>query len=99
MPSKATPRLAGASGLERLTQPQRSDMNHPRDLTIAYTPDSDDAFYYYALETGLIRLPGVRLTFRRAAMSELNRAALAARYPITAISSVLYPQVADRYAI
>jgi 1,4-dihydroxy-6-naphthoate synthase len=32
-------------------------------------------------------------------MSELNRAALAARFDVTAISSVLYPQVAERYAI
>jgi 1,4-dihydroxy-6-naphthoate synthase len=98
-PSKATARLAGASDLERLTQPQWSAMKHPQDLTIAYTPDSDDAFYYYALETGLIRLAGLRLNFRRAVMSELNRAALTGQYPITAISSVLYPQVADRYAI
>ena len=31
-----------------------------RRLTIAYTPDSDDAFYYFALETGRVapaRLP------------------------------------------
>jgi 1,4-dihydroxy-6-naphthoate synthase len=74
-------------------------MNRPRDLTIAYTPDSDDAFYYYALESGRMRLPGCRLAFRRAPMSELNRAALEGRHPITAISSVLYPQIADRYAI
>jgi 1,4-dihydroxy-6-naphthoate synthase len=74
-------------------------MNRPRDLTVAYTPDSDDAFYYFALETGRLQPPGLRLSFRRAPMSELNRAALDGRYPITAISSVLYPQVADRYAI
>jgi 1,4-dihydroxy-6-naphthoate synthase len=68
-------------------------------LTIAYTPDSDDAFYYDALETGRVRLPGYRLTFRRAPMSVLNRAALRGASDVTAISSVVYPHVAWRYAI
>jgi 1,4-dihydroxy-6-naphthoate synthase len=70
-----------------------------RDLTIAYTPDSDDAFYYDALENDLVDFPGYRLRFRRAPMSELNREALAETYDVTAISSVVYPKVADRYAI
>jgi 1,4-dihydroxy-6-naphthoate synthase len=70
-----------------------------RTLTIAYTPDSDDAFYYFALETGRVRVPGFRPEFRREPMSLLNRAALEGRYDVTAISSVLYPQVADQYAV
>ena len=70
-----------------------------KQLTIAYTPDSDDAFYYDALETGRRTLPGFDLHFRREPMSVLNRAALRGRYEVTAISSVLYPQVANRYAI
>jgi 1,4-dihydroxy-6-naphthoate synthase len=70
-----------------------------RTLTIAYTPDSDDAFYYYALETGRVRLPGFRTVFFRAPMSVLNRAAASEIYDVTAISSVLYPQIANRYAI
>jgi 1,4-dihydroxy-6-naphthoate synthase len=74
-------------------------MPRVRPLTIACTPDSDDAFYYFALETGRLALPGIRLVFHRAAMSILNRAALAGIYPITAISSVVYPLIADRYAI
>jgi 1,4-dihydroxy-6-naphthoate synthase len=68
-------------------------------LTIAYTPDSDDAFYYFALETGRVRVPGFLPEFHREPMSELNRVALGGKYDVTAISSVLYPQVADCYAI
>jgi 1,4-dihydroxy-6-naphthoate synthase len=68
-------------------------------LTIAHTPDSDDAFYYDALEAGIVTLPGYALRFHRASMCVLNRAALEGRFDVTAISSVLYPQVADRYAI
>jgi 1,4-dihydroxy-6-naphthoate synthase len=68
-------------------------------LTMAYTPDSDDAFYYDALETGRVALADYQLAFFRAPMAVLNRAALAGRYDVTAISSVIYPQIADQYAI
>ncbi len=70
-----------------------------KPLTIAYTPDSDDAFYYDALETGQVPLPGYLPAFRRQPMSALNRAALQGVYDVTAISSVIYPQIAQRYAI
>jgi 1,4-dihydroxy-6-naphthoate synthase len=69
------------------------------DITIAYTPDSDDAFCYFALETGRVRMPGILADFVRAPLSTLNPAALQGTYEVTAISSVLYPQIADRYAI
>jgi 1,4-dihydroxy-6-naphthoate synthase len=68
-------------------------------LTIAYTPDSDDAFYYDALEAGHVHLSGFRLRVHRAPMAELNAAALVGRFEVTAVSSVVYPRVADRYAI
>jgi 1,4-dihydroxy-6-naphthoate synthase len=68
-------------------------------LSIAYTPDSDDAFYYDALETGRVRLPGFRLSFSRAPMCVLNKAALEGVHDLTAISSVVYPSIADRYAV
>jgi 1,4-dihydroxy-6-naphthoate synthase len=74
-------------------------MSRSRTLSIACTPDSDDAFYYFALETGRLRLPGWEFAFHREPMSTLNPAALANTHHITAISSVLYPQIADRYRI
>jgi 1,4-dihydroxy-6-naphthoate synthase len=74
-------------------------MGSAKRLHIAYTPDSDDAFYYDALETGRVSLPGYEPTFHRQPMSVLNRAALEGRYEVTAISSVVYPQIAGRYAI
>jgi 1,4-dihydroxy-6-naphthoate synthase len=70
-----------------------------RPLTIAYTPDSDDAFYYDALETGRAPLPGYRPAFHREPMSVLNPAALRGVYDVTAISSIVYPHIAERYAI
>jgi 1,4-dihydroxy-6-naphthoate synthase len=74
-------------------------MRSAKRLHIAYTPDSDDAFYYDALETGRVSLPGYQLEFHRQPMSALNRAALHGRYEVTAISSVVYPRIARRYAI
>jgi 1,4-dihydroxy-6-naphthoate synthase len=51
------------------------------------------------MERGKVALSGYRPTFRREPMSLLNSAALRGVYDITAISSVVYPQIADRYAI
>jgi 1,4-dihydroxy-6-naphthoate synthase len=68
-------------------------------LTIAYTPDSDDAFYYDAIETGHVTLSGYQPRFSRQHMSFLNRAAKQGTYDVTAISSAVYPHIADQYAI
>ncbi len=68
-------------------------------LSIAYTPDSDDAFYYDALETGKLSFPCFKPAFHRRSMIDLNRAALETKYDVTAISSVIYPQIARNYAI
>lgn len=74
-------------------------MEAVKRLRIAYTPDSDDAFYYDALETGQVSLPGYDFVFYRQPMSVLNRAALHGEHEVTAISSIIYPQIALRYAI
>jgi 1,4-dihydroxy-6-naphthoate synthase len=74
-------------------------MKQDGSLTIAYTPDSDDAFYYYALERGRITCPGHLPEFICASINSLNEAACLGQYDVTAISSVLYPEVADRYVI
>ena len=74
-------------------------MQNGNTIQIAYTPDSDDAFYYDAMESLHVTLAGYRLKFHRAPMNALNQAALKSSYDVTAISSVLYPRIADRYAI
>jgi len=71
----------------------------PRQLTIAYTPDSDDAFYYYALENHLVELPGVQFQFECDHIIALNRRALRREFDVAAISSVAYPELADTYRI
>jgi len=68
-------------------------------LKIAYTPDSDDAFYYYALENGLVGLPGVQFLFECDHIIALNRRSRRREFDIAAISSVAYPSLADKYRI
>lgn len=72
-----------------------------KELSIAYTPDSDDLFNYYAWEHGRVTLSadGYKPVFYRNHIIDLNHAALEALYDVVAVSSVFYPRVADRYRI
>lgn len=72
-----------------------------KKLSIAYTPDSDDVFNFYAWEHGHVTLgdEGWEPVFSRGHIIELNREALEASYDVVAVSSVFYPNVADRYRI
>jgi len=73
----------------------------PRTLSIAYTPDSDDAFNYYGWEFGRVCLetPGYSPSFERDHIIALNRAAAQEAFDVVGVSSVAYPTLADRYAV
>jgi 1,4-dihydroxy-6-naphthoate synthase len=68
-------------------------------VRVAYTPDSDDAFNYYAWEHGRVKLAGFCPQFERDHIIALNRAAVRAELDIVGVSSAFYPRVADKYAI
>jgi 1,4-dihydroxy-6-naphthoate synthase len=68
-------------------------------LRVAYTPDSDDAFNYYAWEHGRVELEGCRPLIERDHIIALNRAAAQGRHDVIGVSSVIYPALADRYAV
>lgn len=70
-----------------------------RLVHIAHSPDSDDAFMFYALATQKLRAPGLRLEHILADIETLNRKALAGEYEITAISFHAYPSLQDRYRL
>jgi len=74
-------------------------MDAAQTLRLAYTPDSDDAFTYWAWEQGLVGLEGYETVFERAPIGALNQAAAAGQYDVVAVSSAFYPRVADAYAI
>src|SRR5215471_9272272 len=69
------------------------------EITVAHSPDSDDAFMFYALATHKIRTPGLRFTHTLADIQTLNQKAEAGVYDVTAISFHAYPYVQDRYAL
>lgn len=77
----------------------RSNSVTKQIVRVAYTPDSDDAFNYYAWEHGRIELTGHRASFHRDHIIALNLAAQDEQFDVVAVSSVQYPSLADRYWI
>src|SRR5437763_16667352 len=69
------------------------------EIVCAHSPDSDDAFMCYGLETKKIRSRVV--TFRHVLedIESLNRKATEGLYELTAISYHAYPYVADKYVL
>jgi len=71
-----------------------------REINIAHSPDSDDAFMFYGLATNKIRVPGYRFHHTLTDIETLNhRAIIDPFYDVTAISFHAYPYVQDTYAI
>jgi 1,4-dihydroxy-6-naphthoate synthase len=70
-----------------------------RDITVAHSPDSDDAFMFYGLATNKVRVPGMRFTHTLTDIETLNRQAMAGVYDLTAISFHAYPYIQDKYAL
>src|ERR1700737_926021 len=70
-----------------------------RDISIAHSPDSDDAFMFYGLATNKVRVPGLRFTHTLCDIETLNRKAMEGVYDVTAISFHAYPYIQDHYAL
>ena len=70
-----------------------------REIKVAHSPDSDDAFMFYGMATNKVRVPGVKFTHTLCDIETLNRKALEGYYDITAISFHAYPYLQDKYAI
>lgn len=70
------------------------------DISIAHSPDSDDAFMFYGLATNKVRVPGYRFTHTLSDIETLNRRAQdEAFYDVTAISFHAYPYLQQNYAL
>jgi len=65
----------------------------------AHSPDSDDAFMFYALATRKIRSTLVSFRHVLSDIETLNRKALEGAYELTAISYHAYPYVAGKYVL
>ena len=70
-----------------------------RDISVAHSPDSDDAFMFYGLATNKVRVPGLRFSHTLTDIETLNQKARQGVYDITAISFHAYPYIQDKYAL
>jgi 1,4-dihydroxy-6-naphthoate synthase len=68
-------------------------------VRIAHSPDSDDAFMFYALTQGLLDTSGLAVDHVLRDIESLNQAAFASTYEITALSFHGYAHLADRYQL
>jgi 1,4-dihydroxy-6-naphthoate synthase len=72
----------------------------PREISIAHSPDSDDAFMFYGLATSKIRVPGFRFTHTLSDIETLNRKAQnEAFFDVSAISFHAYPYIQQNYML
>jgi len=71
-----------------------------QEITIAHSPDSDDAFMFYGLATNKVRVPGFKFTHTLTDIETLNQRAInEAFYDVTAISFHAYPYLQDNYTL
>ena len=71
-----------------------------REIKIAHSPDSDDAFMFYGLATNKVRVPGYKFTHTLTDIETLNRRAIDDQhYDVTAISFHAYPYIQENYTL
>ncbi len=77
-----------------------------RIIHIGHSPDPDDAFMFYGLASGKVKLPGIRIEHLLEDIQSLNQRAIQAGayhdtplLEVTAISAHAFPYVADKYWI
>jgi 1,4-dihydroxy-6-naphthoate synthase len=68
-------------------------------IRVAHSPDSDDAFMFYALAEGKIDTGNLRYQHELSDIESLNRRALTGELEVTAVSIHAYAYLADRYAL
>jgi 1,4-dihydroxy-6-naphthoate synthase len=68
-------------------------------ITVAHSPDSDDAFMFYALAEGRVDTEGLSFVHELSDIESLNRRAMAGELAVTAVSFHAYTRLADRYLL
>jgi 1,4-dihydroxy-6-naphthoate synthase len=68
-------------------------------IRVAHSPDSDDAFMFYALANGLIDTGDLTFEHVLSDIETLNQAAFDGTYEVTAVSIHAYAHLDDRYAL
>jgi 1,4-dihydroxy-6-naphthoate synthase len=74
-------------------------MTSPSTIHLAHSPDSDDAFMFYALADGQINTDGISYVHELQDIETLNGRALRGELDVTAVSIHAYAYLSDRYAL
>src|SRR5437868_7104785 len=70
-----------------------------RTITVAHSPDSDDAFMFYALATNKLDTGDIQFTHVLKDIQSLNEMAMRGVFDVTAVSFHAYAYIADKYAL
>ncbi|MEO6050465.1 MAG: MqnA/MqnD/SBP family protein [Pyrinomonadaceae bacterium] len=70
-----------------------------RTITVAHSPDSDDAFMFYGLATNKLETEGLKFEHTLKDIQTLNEDAKKGVFDVTAISFHAYAYVSDKYAL
>jgi 1,4-dihydroxy-6-naphthoate synthase len=82
------------------SNPALASLAETREISIAHSPDSDDAFMFYGLATNKIRVPGYKFSHTLCDIQTLNlRAQNEAFFDVTAISFHAYPYLQQNYTL
>jgi 1,4-dihydroxy-6-naphthoate synthase len=68
-------------------------------ITVAHSPDSDDAFMFYGLASGAVQTDGLEVDQVLADIETLNRCAFEGKYEVTAVSFHAYAHLVGKYAL
>ena len=68
-------------------------------ITVAHSPDSDDAFMFYGLASGKVPTDGIEVEHVLADIETLNRAAFEGRYEVSAVSFNAYAHLTNKYLL
>jgi 1,4-dihydroxy-6-naphthoate synthase len=103
--SEKSPGSAGVVSEKETSKPMPGQQTasqtekEPVEIKLAHSPDSDDAFMFYALATHKLATPGYKYTHILSDIQSLNEAALTETYDVTAISFAAYPTLRDKYIL
>lgn len=76
-----------------------SEKSESRTITVAHSPDSDDAFMFYGLATNKLETEGLKFEHTLKDIQSLNEDARNGVFDVTAISFHAYAYVSDKYAL
>src|SRR5262245_17421128 len=97
-PSSARSAPASSGGASSPTSESPNSERTPmRTVKIGHSPDADDAFMFYALTAGKVKIPGIAIEHVLEDIESLNRRARTGDLDVTAVSFATYLLIANQY--